>query len=169
MSIDHYPEPGRYGCVHTRGWGPAVIRLGTRSHFDHTFVVIDDRGGIIEAEPGGVRKGNIAEYDGDRMVINAHEPGTADQFAKVADAASKLVGVAYNDIAIVNDGFEALGVHWRLLAKMATGDHGIVCSQLAAMVGQAGGFDWLCGKTVPEVTPADLAKRTGYLVNWVWS
>lgn len=168
MLLDHYPEAGRYGCVRTHGLGPEIIRLGTRSPFDHTFVVIDNKGTIIEAEPGGVRKGYIGEYYGERMVINAHEPASPDQLARVADAASQLVGVAYNDMAIIDDGFEALGVHWRWLLKLATRDHGIVCSQLVALCGQSGGFDWLCGKTIPEVTPADLGRRTNYLVNWVW-
>jgi hypothetical protein len=168
--LDHYPSAGRYGVVRTHGFAPWVIRAGTRSWADHAFVTIDDRGTIIEAEPGGVRKGYLGEYHGDKLMINAHEPASKDQLAKVAAAASGMIGVKYNDLAIIDDGFESLGVYWRWLAKLAAGDHEVICSQVAAVCGHAGGFDWLCGrKTYAEVTPADLARRTDYLVDWIWS
>lgn len=166
---DNYPEAGRYGCVATPGFGPWLIRVGTRSWANHVFITIDDHGTVIEAEPGGVRKANIGEYHGDRLMLNLHEPCTAQQRATIAETAAGLIGVPYDDMAIVDDGLEAIGVRLRWLAKMANAKHEIICSQLVSYCGNAAGMDWSCGKaSYSEVTPGDLARRTGYMAAWAW-
>ena len=168
MILDRFPGAGFYGCVATPGFGSWVIRAGTHSPYNHTFVTLDDKGTIMEAEPGGARIGYFGGYYGDRVTLNLHEPGTAQQRAKVADFARALVGTPYNDLAIADDALNCLGVHWRLLLKIAAGDHELVCSTLAATAGGAAGYDWSCGKALSEVTPGDLAKRP-YMVGWDWS
>lgn len=168
MILDRFPDAGYYGCVRTSGWGPWVIRLGTHSGFDHTFVTLDNRGTIVEAEPDGARIGYLGEYYGDNVVFNLHEPGTAAQRDRVAAFARATVGTPYNDLGIVDDALNALGIHWRLLLKIASGDHELVCSALAVAAGVAGGFDWSCGKPQSEVTPGDLARRPN-MVGWSWT
>jgi hypothetical protein len=156
------PPVGSYFVVRIHGFVPWVIRAATHTWADHAGIVIDDHGGIIEAEPGGVRKAHIGQYTGCRMAVNLGETMTDQQRAVVADEAQRLIGVAYNDMDIADLGLEALGWHWRLLAKLAAGDHELICSALVATVGGKAGIDWMCGKTAAsEVTPADLAKRPG--------
>lgn len=165
---DHYPDAGRYGCVATPGFGSWTIRTFTRSWANHVFITIDDYGGIIQAEPGGVRKGHLGDYHGDRLTMNLREPYTPAQRLHVADAASKLIGVPYDDAAIVSDGLEALGLHWGWLVRLSNSTHELMCSMMAVKIGQEAGFDWLCGRSTPaEVTPGDLARRE-HMVAWLW-
>lgn len=168
MILDRFPDAGYYACVRTSGLGAWAIRRGTRSRYNHTFVTLDGKGTIIEAEPGGARIGHLGEYHADDVVFNFHEPGTREQRAKVAAFAKDLVGTPYNEIAITDDALNALGIHWRLLARIAAGDHELVCSQLAVAAGYAGGFEWGCGKLMSEVTPGDLARRP-YMAGWSWA
>jgi hypothetical protein len=157
-----YPPVGSYAVVRTRGLVPWLIRVATHSPYDHAFVLVDDRGGIIEAEPGGVQRNHIGQYLGCKMAVNSAEAMTDAQRNTVAHEAEQLVGVAYNDLDIASLGLEALGWHWRWLAKVAAGDHKLICSALVALVGGKADLDWNCGKTTAaEVTPADLAKRPG--------
>lgn len=153
------PRPGDYGVVRTTGFVPWVIRTATKSWADHAFVVADD-GTLIEAEPGGVRSASLDEYAGCRIAFNTAEATTATQRAVVVTAAESMIGEPYNDLDLLNLGFEALGWHWRLLTRLA-GDKGrLICSQLVAAAGGQAGLDWTCGKSSPaEVTPADLARR----------
>lgn len=155
-----YPPAGSYVVVKTPGWGAQLIRWGTHSWANHAFIMEGDGGWIIEAEPGGVRRGHINSYAGCRMAANLGEHLSLAESAAVCQKAQSLVGVAYNDVDIFNLGLEALGVFWGSLARYANMDGALICSQLVAVCGQAAGIDWLCGKKNPaEVTPANLAQR----------
>jgi uncharacterized protein YycO len=154
-------EPGRYVCVRTKGWVSRLIQLATLSPYDHTFMIVSDDGDIIEAEPGGARRANIAEYAGCRAVINT-DPMDAEQQAKVVAQALAMIGVPYNDLGFVEDGLEAIGHPFKWLLRRAASSHGVICSQLAARAGTAAGYDWRCGKLGDsQVTPALLSQRPG--------
>jgi len=153
-------EPGRYICVGGHGFVPTLIKIATRSRYVHVVTVEDSSGGIIEAMPGGVRRAHISDYAGLPACSNLAEHVTSEQQAQVIAAAQGMLGTPYNDLAIADDGLEALGAGWRWLANLAGGDHEVICSQSVAMAGAAAGFDWSCGKRdLSEVTPADLARR----------
>lgn len=156
-----WPAAGLYFVVKTHGFIPWVIRRGTRSWADHAGIVLED-GVIVEAEPGGVRLGHLSEYYGCRVAINSAEEMTVQQRSVVATAARAMIGKAYGDLQIVDDGLECLGWRWRWLLKRASGDGEVVCSQLVAVAGQTAGLDWRGGaNTTTEVTPANLARRQG--------
>lgn len=158
----YYPPAGTYGVVRTRGLIPWIIRAATKSPYDHAFIVVDDEGAIVEAEPGGARHNRIDDYEGHRIALNLGETTTADQRRIIAQAATDAVGEPYNTLGIIDDGLESLGARWAWLAKYAAGDGEVLCSQLVAVCGRKAGLDWLCGKAYPgEVTPADLARRPG--------
>lgn len=153
-------EPGRYVCVGGRGFVPRAIQLFTWSRYCHVVMVETSDGGIIEAMPGGVRRAHISQYAGLPACSNLAERMTSVQQAQIVTAAQGMLGVPYNDLAIVDDGLESLGLVFKWLANLANGDHEVICSQAVAMMGQAAGFDWSCGKRdLSEVTPANLAKR----------
>jgi len=156
-----WPTAGRYFVVKTHGFVPWVIRRACHSWADHAGIILDD-GAIVEAEPGGVRLGHLSEYYGCRIAINSAEEVTVDQRVTVVATAKEMIGKPYNDLAIVDDGLESLGWHWHKLAKWASDDGEVVCSQLVALAGQAAGLDWRGGaQTTTEVTPGDLARRPG--------
>ena len=160
--VPYYPPAGTYFVVKTHGWVPWIVRRATHSWANHAGIFVDDEGGIIEAEPGGVRYARIDEYAGCRVAVNTAEGMTAEQRRIVAQTARDVVGEPYNDLAIVDDGLESLGWRWRWLAKRAAGEHEVICSQVVAVVGLKAGLNWCCGReTAAEVTPADLARRPG--------
>lgn len=155
------PPTGVYGCVKTSGFVPWLIRTVTRSWADHVFISTGD-GQIIEAEPGGVRIGDVSEYAGCRIEYNISEPMTAVQRAAVAEYADSKRGEPYAWTADAVDGMRALGLRWRILARFGRARRSVMCSELAAQAGQYAGLDWLCGQDDPcQVTPAMLAKRPG--------
>jgi hypothetical protein len=154
-------ETGRYIVVSSPGIVPRIIERITRSSFSHAAQIVSTGGDIIEAMPGGVRRAHISEYAGRRMLINS-DPMSSGQQAALVAAAEAMVAVSYNDLAIVDDGLESLGVRWSWLARLANADHETICSQLVALIGVHAGYDWLCGKQyASEVRPADLARRPG--------
>jgi uncharacterized protein YycO len=156
-----WPAAGLYGVVKTSGLVPWVIRRATHSQFDHAFVVLED-GAVVEAEPAGVRLGHLSEYYGCRIAINSAEEMSVEQHAAVVAAAKAMIGVPYDDLAIVDDGIEALGWHWRWLARHAAGNGELICSALVARAGHAASLDWSCGQPdFEQVTPALLARRPG--------
>lgn len=152
--------PGRYICVGGRGFGPDLIKVGTRSRYCHVVMVENSDGGIIEAMPGGVRRAHISRYAGLPACSNLAEAMTTMQQAQIIAAATAMIGTPYNDLALVDDGLESLGLPFKWLARLANGDHEVICSQAVALMGEAAGFDWSCGRRdLSEVTPADLARR----------
>lgn len=161
-SQPYYPPAGTYFVVKTRGLIPWIIRRATGCWADHAGIFIDHEGGIVEAEPGGVRYGRIDEYDGCRIAVNTGEDMTVDQRRVVAATARDMVGERYNDLGIVDDGLESLGLRWRWLTRRAEADHEVICSQAVAIAGHKAGLDWRNGRAgYSEVTPADLARRPG--------
>lgn len=155
------PPPGSYGCVRTGGFYAWLIRVGTRSHFNHAFVVMED-GRIIEADPGGARWARLSDYGTDSMVFNTLDVTTEDQRRRIMDKAVALLGTPYGWTDIVRLSLRCLGLNWSWLTKRADEEKAMICSQLVAACGQAGGQAWLCGRSFPaEVTPGDLARRIG--------
>lgn len=154
--------PGTYVCVDTPGFFSKVIELGTHSRVAHAAVITGADGAIVEAEPGGARLANLSEYKGRYVLVSPVEESTPEQRQIIVDAALHMVGVPYNDLAIVDDGLESLGIVWQWLAKAASSDHQLICSQIVASCGAVAGLDWMCGKKLTsEVTPGDLARRPG--------
>lgn len=153
------PPAGVYGCVKTRGFVPWLIRATCRSWADHVFVSIGN-GQIVEAEPGGVRIRDIAEYAGCRIEYNDAEPMTDAERAAVAEYAESKRGEPYCWTADAVDGLAALGIRWRILGRFARARRSVMCSELAAQAGQYAGLDWLCGQADPsQVVPGMLATR----------
>lgn len=153
-----YPPKGSYVCVKTRGIGAWLVRVGTRSWADHAFIVVDDRGGIVEAMPGGVRKGHITEYSGRRTAVCTE--GTAAQRDRVVWAALGMVGIPYDDLDLVDIGLECVGIRWRWLQRAVERSRSVICSQAVAVCGRSAKLDWSCGQELLcDVTPAMLASR----------
>lgn len=154
------PKPGTYACVRTGGFYAWLIRVGTRSKYNHAFLVVDEYGGIIEADPGGARRAMLADYRADAIVFDVNEPITDEQRARVVAKATTLLGTPYGWTDIARLALRCAGVKWRWLTAAADNERAMICSQLVAACGEAAGLDWDCGRDNPAaVTPGDLASR----------
>lgn len=153
------PQPGGYGCVRTGGFYGWLIRVGTRSEYNHAFVVMDD-GRIIEGAPGGARWARLSDYGTDGMVFDTGDALTDVQRSQVMRKAVALLGTPYGWTDIARLSLRCMGVQWRWLTRAADNERAMICSQLVAACGEAAGVDWNCDRSCPaEVTPRDLADR----------
>lgn len=155
------PRPGDYIVVRTGGWAARLIRVVTRSRFNHVVIYIGG-GQVIEATPrDGVRIAELAEYASDLMWSNTAEPTLSEERERVVDFARYLVGEKYSFETDAVDLLARLGIRWRLLSRLTTARKALMCSQLVAICGvHAGITAWLCGKSsAGAVVPGDLAAR----------
>lgn len=151
---------GTIGVVSTRGFAGAMIRLATRSHWNHV-VIADGLGGVIEAEPGGVRLAPEAEYD-DQAWFDL-EPLTNEQRAARIAAAMASLGTPYNWPAIVVFGLQTLGIRAAWLSSWAQRRRNVICSELAVDVTRPDAGGWFAGRmsvTVPPSLIAELGLRS---------
>lgn len=155
------PRPGDYGVVKTNGWIGFLIRLGTMSRWNHTFIYIGD-GKIIEANPTGVAISPVTKYP--LIAWNQHEKLTAKQRKRIVKEAQHLVGHVYGFLDILNLVLRILGLrvlaNTSLLNKMAE-RYGVICSELVALSYEAATVK-LVNKPANIVTPGDLAERLIY-------
>lgn len=156
-------NPGDYGCVDTSPdtpWGwflVKMIKLATHSRFSHAFVIIDESGGIVEAEPFGAQYSHISKYDG-REIQFSTTILTDDQRKQIVRTAINDIGTEYNFAGILYLALYLNGIKWQRLLNKIISLPDKFCSQLVAADGVSAGVDeWLCGKEYPQlVTPADL-------------
>lgn len=152
------PEPGTYGCVKTSGFYPWLIRKGTRSEYNHAFIV-GFNGEIFEAEPGGARMRRLEEYEGCEMVFSK-DVLTTRQRSQIVVRAETLLGTPYGWTDIARLALSSRGVAWDWLTHAADAERAMICSQLVAVCGESADVDWNCGQESPAaVTPGMLAAR----------
>lgn len=168
-----FPKTGSYVCVATYGWVPRVIRRLTHSDVDHVLVLTDDEGNGVEAEPGGVRRCHLLDYQGCTAYVYPDPSSTTvdyDQYHRelVALAALTTLHTPYNDLDIAALALESVSLPHRILAELAGVDGHIVCSALAAWAAQQAHLDWRNGRpTVASVRPSDLKNRAGVVpLHW---
>lgn len=155
------PAPGTYACVRTGGFYAWLIRVGTRSAYNHAFIVHTD-GRIIEADPGGARWSTLDAYKNHQLLYDVSEPMTPQQRAQVCKRAETLIGTPYGWTDIARLALRCLGLKWGWLTRAANNERAMICSQLVAACGDSAGLDWNCGREAPAaVTPGDLATRIG--------
>jgi uncharacterized protein YycO len=153
------PPPGTYGVVRTGGFYAWLIRVGTRSKFNHAFITYAD-GQIIEADPGGARWAQLSDYDGHHIMFDLSDDMTDAQRQRVIDKAITLLGTPYGWTDIARLALRCAGVQWGWLTRAADNERAMICSQLVATCGEAADVDWNCDREAPAaVTPGDLAER----------
>jgi len=157
----YQPQLGDYGVVKTGGFFGKLIRLGTMSRWNHTFIYIGGNK-IVEANPRGVAVSDVSEYP----VIgwNQHEGLTEEQRQKIYSYAMTTVGKPYNFLVIVSIALRILGLkifaNSKLLHRLSKHD-GYICSELVAEAYAQAGLN-LFDKPADNVTPGDLAERLIY-------
>jgi uncharacterized protein YycO len=157
----YQPQLGDYGVVKTGGFFGKLIRLGTMSRWNHTFIYIGGNK-IVEANPRGVAVSDVSEYP----VIgwNQHEGLTEEQRQKIYSYAMTTVGKPYNFLVIISIALRILGLkifaNSKLLHSLSKHD-GYICSELVAETYAQAGLN-LFDKPADNVTPGDLAERLIY-------
>jgi uncharacterized protein YycO len=157
----YQPAVGDYGVVKTGGFFGKLIRLGTLSRWNHTFIYVgSDK--IIEATPRGVILSPVNNYP--EIGWNKHEELTNTQRIQIHDFAMSTLGKPYNFVVIANLMLRILGfkllANTRLLHRLSQHD-GFICSELVAEAYAKAGIT-LIEKPVDQVTPGDLAERLIY-------
>jgi hypothetical protein len=151
-------KPGDYFVVRTKGPAAWLIRLVTRSQYNHAGIIAESDGTIIESEGQGAVRGQIDKYKTCRLLTST-TPLSDVQRALICTHAEELLGVGYGWADLLWLGL----LQWPLLRRLGflrrwvskTDD--LVCSQLVAYCyGQAGiVFNESCPQ---DVTPGDLAR-----------
>ena len=155
------PKTGDYGCVKTNGLMAKLIRLGTLSRWNHSFIYIGN-GKIIEANPKGVEISDVSKY----LVIawNQHEILSDQQRQIIVWKANQIIGKPYGFFVIADLAFRILGLkilaNTRLMKYLST-KNGYICSELVAECYRHANMP-LFKKADYLVTPGDLAERLIY-------
>lgn len=152
-------RPGSYYCVSTPGMVAALIRFGTRNHWNHAGIV-----GVrylIEAQPShGVSVAAKSTYDGvDDLITNDSEVLTIPQVTAIDAKARSLLRTPYNFLDIASLALYSAGIKVKWLARRVMREDRMICSQVVATCYKAAGIDLVPGKQPQEVTPGDLANR----------
>ena len=153
-------KPGDFILTETKGVAAKAIRFGQmlRYHgamkpfarWNHAAIVTDTKGGIIEARPTGVSRGNISQYKDCPVYVvstNLDEQNTK----QVIKAAESFLNDGYGWFTIVS-----------VMIQLTTGvkiqlsfGNSIICSALASISLWAGGI--VFNDNPFQMMPADLA------------
>ena len=160
--IINTPISGGYGCVDTRGFIGEEIRIFTRSHYSHSFMILNAaEGTILEAQPKGSKISNIHEYDGLDMIFST-DAVLGGNVTALMQAAQMFTGIPYGFLDIAYLGLElATGWQWKWLLDRVLSEDRMICSQLVAAFGvKYMANSWKCGQEYAQlVTPGMLATR----------
>lgn len=155
------PKTGDYGCVKTNGLMAKLIRLGTLSRWNHSFIYIGN-GKIIEANPKGVEISDVSKYP--VIAWNQHEVLSDQQRQIIVWKANQIIGKPYGFFVIADLAFRILGLkilaNTRLMKYLST-KNGYICSELVAECYRHANIP-LFKKADYLVTPGDLAERLIY-------
>lgn len=156
-------KPGDYFCVSLHDLASALIRFGTRNHWNHAGIVTSK--GLVEAAAKGAVLSRLDEYGrADDLISNDSEDLHPDQAATIQRKALSLLGTPYGFPDIVWLAlYSTLGLKWRWLERRVMREDRMICSQLVATCYAAAGIDVVPGKRAQEVTPGDLANRIARL------
>lgn len=160
--MNYEPKIGDYGVVKTNGWIGFLIRIGTQSRWNHTFIYIGD-GKIVEANPTGIAITPTSAYP--NIAWNRHEELSDEKRELIRQHALDLVGKPYGflDIAVIVFrifGLDLFGTR-KFWDRIVSKNNGYICSELVSEAYEVAGFK-LINKPNHLVTPGDLAERLIY-------
>lgn len=150
------PEPGQYGVVRTTGWAPLLIRVVTRSKYNHAFIYV---GGdtVVEARPSGAGYAALSSFD---IVLWQTTALTQGQRDDIVAEAHRLVGTPYSWVDCAAIGLAKI-FGWHLpevVRKRLNRKDRLMCSQLVDTCDlRAGVHLFLDGRIPGDVSPGDLA------------
>lgn len=159
--MSYQPQLGDFGIVKTNGLIGKLIRFGTISRWNHTFIYVGPDL-IVEANPTGVEYAPLTKYP--HIAWNRHDTLTDEQRQTIVDEAKKQVGTpyAFGDIAalflrIIGLRFINPSHFWKKFSVK----NSWFCSELVSHCYRLAGLT-LINKDDDLVTPGDLAERLAY-------
>jgi hypothetical protein len=156
------PQPGDFGVTKITGIGGKLIWLGqaligSRSRYEHAFIVGLRPGSVIEAEPGGASVGFLPAE-----AAYSHFPLTNVQRLAIVNAAVGLIGTPYSWLDYVAIAAERLRLPSKRLRRYVGASGHQICSQLVDEAYRRAGVALFAdGRSPGSVTPGDLAKLIG--------
>lgn len=149
------PEAGDFGVVRTKGFVAWMIRLATRSKYNHAFICLAD-GSVVEAQPGGAIHDPLGYTLGNAEF--SHIVLSPTQRAAICEAALLCVGVPYNWLDIVSIGLLQYGIKPKFIRTRVEHSRNLICSQLVDFCYLLAGVHLFNDGRLPmDVTPEDLA------------
>lgn len=152
-------RPGDIGVAHSRGLIGWLIRLGTRSHWNHSFVVVEvgdhtpDTVTVVQAEAHGVEYAKLSEVaPGGSWAILRCPLGTDPDM--VVEQAHGFVGWDYAFIVI---GSLVVNIILPFLRLQVQRSGTLICSAVSALSLHAGGYLDASWTDLYAVTPAQIA------------
>jgi hypothetical protein len=152
------PQMGDIGLTQIHGEVGRLIRLGQWLNGDgfadveHAFTYIG-RGEIVEAEPGGARRAQLAEYSADTVTwLRCPERHRA----AVANAAIALIGTGYSAADYFALAAHRLHLPIPWLRWYIRRSKRLICSALADRAASLGGWHLFTGVWEGYVTPGAL-------------
>jgi cell wall-associated NlpC family hydrolase len=159
------PDPGDFGLTSIVGGVGRAIRLGQWllgdgwSAYQHAFIYLGD-GLILEAEPGGARVADLAQYDGRPMLWSTGRiPLTPEHRQRIHDLALDMRGVPYSFSDYASLALHRLHVPAPHLRAYIRSSGHMICSQLVDRAYEMAGIHLFDdGRWEGDVTPGDLAR-----------
>lgn len=154
-------RPGDFALVRTNGVIGWLIRVVTRSQYNHARLIVADNGTVLEANPTGAEVGHVRAGD---VVVSV--PLTDEQRAQIPFVAIHLLGRPYGFLDVAALGLSRLGLRIPSVRRRIANPRTLFCSQLVDLAWANVGFQAFAdGRTPQDVTPGDLddlAKRGGW-------
>jgi hypothetical protein len=156
---DKHPwQPGDYFVVRTTGFFGFLIRLFTRSQYNHAGGILDAAGTTMEAKPGGIDYGSVFDYEG--CLIKWGHPlcPTPEQRAQLVDVYVKLKGRKYNFLDIASLAMVRLHIRLKWIRDVVARTSNLICSQEVDLANETVGLHlFQDGRLPQDVVPGDLA------------
>lgn len=152
-------QPGDIGVAHSKGIIGWLIRLGTRSYWNHSFVVVDagkhtpETIIVVQAEAHGVEYARLADVAvGGSWAILPCPAGVDPD--RVVDQADDFVGWDYAFVVIASLSINIVLPFLRLQVQRSGT---LICSAVSALSLHAGGYLERPWTDLYAVTPAQIA------------
>lgn len=151
------PQAGDFAVIRTRGWAAWVIRVVTRSKYNHAVFFISPTE-IVEAEGQGAIISSWSKYAKSKTRTSAGLlPLTPEQRAAAPAVGRSLVGIPYGWLDIFSVGLLQYGIKPELVRHEVSTQRNLICSQLADKARLLLGDHLFNDNRLPQdVTPGDL-------------
>lgn len=145
-------RPGDIALVRTSGFVGWVIRVVTRSPYNHVRLVATDHGIVLEANPTGAELGSVQPGD-----VIVEVPLTDEQRDRIPAITMQLLGKPYGFLDVLALGLSRLGIRPLPVQRRIVNPRTLFCSQLVDLAWSRVGFEAFDDGRLPrDVTPGDL-------------
>lgn len=156
--IPETAEVGDFFVVRTGGIVGALIRLVTRSQYNHAGIYMPPNATMcVEANPAGASL-DPSDYGKD-LLLASKILITPQQRLDIQQHAQEVIGVKYGFLDLVSLAALQFGIKPKFIRRQVTKSNRMICSQLVDEVYRRAGVHLFNdGRLSQDVTPGDLAR-----------